>query len=333
MLVWLLLPRGAPATRWSVAPELCDLSFKSREVRSTSSSPGRSPGPPRVLGISYSILSAGLGRTGSWRYDNHVQGDLMPSYKPIAVVLAAVALGSGLGAGVYAALDPGNTQTIIRETAAVPVSATTTTSSVNSVYEATRDAVVEITVTGAGQAIAVRRGRAAARPGLGLRLSTSRATWSRTSTSSTAPSRVTVTFRDGSRYDATVVGSDPSTDLAVIKVDAPASELSRSSSATRLGPGRRRRDRDRQPLRARRTVTDRIVSALGREIDGAEQLRDRRHDPDRRSHQPRQLAAARCSTSKVRSSASTPRSTATSGGNDGVGFAIPSNTVRRSRRS
>ena len=31
----------------------------------------------------------------------------MQRYKPIAVVLAAVALGSGLGAGVYAALDPG----------------------------------------------------------------------------------------------------------------------------------------------------------------------------------------------------------------------------------
>ena len=33
---------------------------------------------------------------------------------------------------------------------------------------------------------------------------------------------VSVRFWDGSTYDATVVGSDPSTDLAVIKVDAPA---------------------------------------------------------------------------------------------------------------
>ena len=36
---------------------------------------------------------------------------------------------------------------------------------------------------------------------------------------------VSVRFSDGSTHDATVVGSDPSTDLAVLKVDAPASLL------------------------------------------------------------------------------------------------------------
>ena len=75
----------------------------------------------------------------------------MSRHKPIAVVLAAVAAGSGLGAGVYAALDPGNTRTVIRETAAEPVAATTTTSSVNSVYRQARDSVVEITVTGTAE--------------------------------------------------------------------------------------------------------------------------------------------------------------------------------------
>ena len=45
---------------------------------------------------------------------------------------------------------------------------------------------------------------------------------------------VSVKFANGKTYSATVVGADPSTDLAVIDVDAPASALSRSSSQTRL---------------------------------------------------------------------------------------------------
>lgn len=38
-------------------------------------------------------------------------------------------------------------------------------------------------------------------------------------------SKITVTFSDGSVYDATVVGADPNADLAVLKVNAPASLL------------------------------------------------------------------------------------------------------------
>ncbi len=38
-------------------------------------------------------------------------------------------------------------------------------------------------------------------------------------------SKITVTFSDGSVYDATVVGTDPNADLAVLKVNAPASLL------------------------------------------------------------------------------------------------------------
>ena len=107
---------------------------------------------------------------------------------------------------------------------------------------------------------------------------------------------VTVKFSDGSTYDATVVGSDPSTDLAVIKVDAPASllvplELADSSQVA----GRRRRGRDRQPVRARSDRHDGHRQRPPPRDHGAEQLRDRGRDPDRRRDQPRQLrrAAAR----------------------------------------
>ena len=48
-----------------------------------------------------------------------------------------------------------------------------------------------------------------------------------------------VAFGDGKTYDATIVGSDPSTDVAVLKVNAPASEL-QPADDRRLERGRGR---------------------------------------------------------------------------------------------
>ena len=80
-------------------------------------------------------------------------------------------------------------------------------------------------------------------------------------------SQVTVTFSDGSSYTATVVGKDPSADLAVIKVDAPAdllvpvtladsSQLKVGQMAIAIG----------NPYGLEGTMTIGIVSALGRSI-------------------------------------------------------------------
>jgi len=79
---------------------------------------------------------------------------------------------------------------------------------------------------------------------------------------------INVTFLDGTTLPATVVGTDPYSDLAVIDVDAPASLLKPltigSSSALRVG----------EPVLAignpyglADTLTQGIVSALGREMD------------------------------------------------------------------
>jgi S1-C subfamily serine protease len=78
---------------------------------------------------------------------------------------------------------------------------------------------------------------------------------------------VSVRFWDGSTYDGTVVGGDPSTDLAVIEVDAPASilqplELGDSTQLT-VGEGVVALG---SPFGLEGTLTTGIVSALNREM-------------------------------------------------------------------
>ena len=101
---------------------------------------------------------------------------------------------------------------------------------------------------------------------------------------------VSVKFANGKTYSATVVGTDPSTDLAVIDVDAPASALKplelADSSAVEVGDGVIAIG---SPFGLDQTVTTGIVSALHRADHVAEQLLDRQRDPDRRGDQPRQL--------------------------------------------
>jgi putative serine protease PepD len=79
---------------------------------------------------------------------------------------------------------------------------------------------------------------------------------------------VSVRFWNGNTYDASVVGTDPSTDLAVIKVDAPSSILHPvnlgDSSSVQVGDpvvaiG--------SPFGLEETVTSGIVSALHRQIE------------------------------------------------------------------
>ena len=251
----------------------------------------------------------------------------MLRYKPIAVVLAAVAAGSGLGAGVYATLDPSTTTTVVRETAAEPVAATSTTSSVNSVYRQARDSVVEITVTGAAEQTPFGDGQQQRGQGSGFVYDDQGHVITNQHVVDGSES-LTVTMRDGSRYGATVVGTDPSTDLAVIKVDAPASKL----KPLELGDSKALRVGDTvvaigSPFGLEGTVTAGIISALGRQIESTngfaivDSIQTDAAINHGNSGGP--LLNLRGQVIGVNAQIRSE-----SGGNDGVGFAIPSSTVK-----
>jgi putative serine protease PepD len=141
-------------------------------------------------------------------------------------------------------------------------------------------------------------------------------------------SSVKVNFADGSSATATVVGADPSTDLAVLKVSGDTSKLSPlplgDSSAARVGDGVVAIG---DPFGLEGTVTSGIVSALNREIqapngtpiEGAIQTDAAINHGNSGGPLFNMNGQVIGVTSQIESD---------SGGNDGVGFAIPSNTVK-----
>ena len=128
-----------------------------------------------------------------------------------------------------------------------------------------------------------------------------------------ADGEVQVTLTDGRLFDATIVGTDATTDLAVIKLkDAPddlkAAAIGDSSKVVVGQPVMAVGN----PLGLANTVTTGIVSAVDRPVStsGRQHQRGHRHqrDPDRRRGQPRQLGRPAVRRRRAASSASTPRS-------------------------
>jgi putative serine protease PepD len=143
-----------------------------------------------------------------------------------------------------------------------------------------------------------------------------------------AADSIKVTFSDGSSYEARVVGTDASTDLAVLEVDAPARLLEPlalgDSDDLRVGDAVVANGR---PYGLEETVTSGIVSAVDRRIEAPNGY----SIPDaiqtdaaiNRGNSGGPLLNTRAEVVGVNAQIESE-----SGGNDGVGFAIPSNTVR-----
>jgi putative serine protease PepD len=251
------------------------------------------------------------------------------------VAAAAVAVGAGAGVGGYAALAGGDQQTT-STTAAQTSSASAQTVatgnlSVGEIYKLAASGVVEITTTstttGTPSPFGGGGGQSAQAQGSGFVYDSSGHIVTNYHVVDGANS-ITVTFSDGSKYKATVVGSDASTDLAVLKVDAPQSKLHPltlgDSSAVSVGDGVVAIG---SPFGLDETVTSGIVSALNRtissqnsySISGAIQT-DASINPGNSGGPLLNMSGQVIGVnSQIESD---------SGGNEGVGFAIASNTVR-----
>ncbi|TML40558.1 MAG: PDZ domain-containing protein [Actinobacteria bacterium] len=152
---------------------------------------------------------------------------------PYLLAASALALGAGAGAGSYAAFggQSGKTTTIVQQAAAQgSPAAATKTMSVNGVYQADRNGVVEVTTTttsaGSNNNAPFPFGgsQSSQAQGSGFVYDSDGHIITNNHVVSGASS-ISVTFADGSKYSAKVVGADPSSDLAVLKVDAPSSKL------------------------------------------------------------------------------------------------------------
>jgi putative serine protease PepD len=126
-----------------------------------------------------------------------------------------------------------------------------------------------------------------------------------------------------------VVGTDPSTDLAVLKVDAPASALAAlalaDSDDVEVGEGVVAIG---SPFGLEQTVTTGIVSALHRQITAPNDFAiDDAIQTDAAINHGNSGGPLLDLDGKVIGVNSQIESQ--SGGNDGVGFAVPSNTVKR----
>jgi putative serine protease PepD len=239
---------------------------------------------------------------------------------------AALAIGSGAGAAIYAGSTGHSASTTTSVIASVPAQqAASTTTSLTQLYKNVAPGVVDIVVNTKSSGGFGDQGATAEGSGFVVDTSGDIVTNDHVVTGATA---IKVRFQNGTTVKATLVGTDPSTDVAVIKVNVSASELHpltfASSSAVEVG----------QPVAAigspfglPETLTSGIVSAVNRtitapnnySISGAIQT----DAPINHGNSGGPLLNASGQVIGVNAQIESD-----SGGNDGVGFAIPSDAVK-----
>ena len=244
------------------------------------------------------------------------------------ILIATLVLGAGAGAVAYSTFGSDST-TVIRS---VPVgnsepAAQTTPLTVGQVYRDAYRGIVEITVTSDQASPLGGQQQQQRAQGSGFVIDSDGHIVTNDHVVDGAKS-VSVQFWNGATYKASVVGTDPSTDLGVIKVDAPESVLhpiqfGNSNSVqvgdTAIAIG--------SPFGLEETVTAGIVSALHRQMEAPNNftINDSIQTDAAINHGNSGGPLLNINgdvigvNSQIRSD---------SGDNAGVGFAIPSNTVK-----
>jgi len=249
----------------------------------------------------------------------------------LAVTVVAALVGAGIGAGAYALFNSGGDTTVVRQVHVTQSLQAANTSgsalSVGSIYKLDSKGVVKITVTSGGSSSNPFDQQTQRSQGSGFVYDMKGDTITNEHVVDGAQS-ITVTFWNGKTYTATLVGSDPSTDTAVIKVDAPSAMLHplslADSSKIQVGDGVVAIG---SPFGLEETVTAGIISALHRQMTSPNNFTiDDSIQTDAAINHGNSGGPLLNLQGKVIGTTSQIESD--SGGNDGVGFAVPSNTVR-----
>jgi len=244
-------------------------------------------------------------------------------------LLAALSLGAGGAFALFDAVKPGGTTTVVRQVTvenSQPVSnASASSLSVAEIYRRTHKGVVEITVTESNASDPLSPTAQAQGSGFVYDSKGNIITDEHVVAGATD---VTVKFWNGASYKAKVVGTDASTDLAVIKVGAPSSMLFPvtlgNSNALSVGDGVVAIG---SPFGLADTVTTGIVSALHRQMTSPNNFAiDDSIQTDAAINHGNSGGALLNMQGQV--IGVTAQIKSDSGGNDGIGFAVPSNTVK-----
>jgi putative serine protease PepD len=255
-----------------------------------------------------------------------------PGTRTFASLAAALAVGAAGGAAIYAAAAGGGSPVAAATppaTAAQPAANATKALTINQIYKQDSLGVVEITISSTASSNGYPFGGGGTSTAQGSGFVYDKAGHIVTNQHVVdGATTARVKLSNGRTYSATVVGTDTSTDLALLKIDAPAAQLHpvalADSSAVEVGDpvvaiG--------SPFGLEETITAGIVSALNREIQatngftigGAIQT-------DAAINHGNSGGPLIDMTGKVVGVNAQIESD--SGDNAGVGFAIPSNTVK-----
>ena len=246
-----------------------------------------------------------------------------------AALIGAALVGAGGGAATYAAFSSSSSKTVVRQVTVADSqpAAAGNSLSVGQIYQRTYKGVVEVTVTSPGEATPFGGSETQRAQGSGFVYDASGHIVTNQHVVAGAES-ISVRFWNGKTYKATLVGSDPSTDLAVLDVDAPSSLLHPltlgDSSKVGVGDGVVAIG---SPFGLEETVTSGIVSAVHRSMTAPNDftINDSIQTDAAINHG---NSGGPLLDMHGRVMGINAQIESDSGGSDGVGFAIPSNTVR-----
>jgi putative serine protease PepD len=239
----------------------------------------------------------------------------------LAALLAALGVGAGVGATTFAVLSDDPEAVVSEVTVTDPEPAASGDAlSVGTIYRNAEKSVVEITASGSLGGGQEAQGSGFVYDDAGHIVTNQHVVQNAGS--------ITIRFSDASTRSARLVGTDPSTDLAVLEVDAPASFLEPlplgDSDAVEVGDAVVAMG---SPFGLEGTVTSGIVSALHRQMTAPNTftIADTIQTDAAINHG---NSGGPLLDDRGRVIGVNAQIESESGGSDGVGFAIPSNTVR-----